>query len=209
MRLVRLFISNFAPSPAYFAKLLRNCGTSGVLKWVAEWFRGAERCQKSRKIGQTSEVEFWGRTVADLEASLPCSAPFDQICHLRTAPPPITNENFAAPAPGGGLFRDISRAARARHISHKKLRNSQKPQVMSREGRFNHLHTMIDASRVVRLDPPAPGGILELTAVRSACGGTLAAAIEQHRRTPSETTRFLTGACGGESLPQVMQAFPQ
>ena len=44
------------------------------------------------------------------------------------------------------------------------------------EGRFDHMHTMLEAGRVVRLDLPLPDG---LAAVRSTRVGTLAAAIQE------------------------------
>ena len=48
------------------------------------------------------------------------------------------------------------------------------------EGRFHHhMHTMLEAGRVVRLDLPLPDGDLDLAAVRSTRVGTLATAIQQ------------------------------
>ena len=45
------------------------------------------------------------------------------------------------------------------------------------EGRFDHVHTLVSAGRVVRLALPHDGN-LELAGVRSTVGGTLAAAIK-------------------------------
>eukprot|EP00966_Prymnesium_polylepis_P309146 7144360-Prymnesium_polylepis.1 len=46
-------------------------------------------------------------------------------------------------------------------------------------GRFNHMHTLLEAGLVARLDLPLPDGDLNLAAVRSTRVGTLGAAIHE------------------------------
>ena len=46
------------------------------------------------------------------------------------------------------------------------------------DGRFNHLHTMLASGLVTRLGLP-DAGVLDLAAVRSTSGGTLAAKLQE------------------------------
>ena len=76
----------------------------------------------------------------------------------------------------------------------------------SHEGRFNHMHTLVDAGHVVRLALPLLDGDVELAGVRSTVNGTLAAAIDSLKAATAEydvvrglegrapSTRFFKGA---------------